>query len=111
MNVGTAALVSVLTLASADGPTARALVAEQTRMAIARLDVEAKLSRAALASGGDRAKEEDILRTWTDYYVAAIKTMRDIEVGGSSAQTNAAIDAAAARVKKAGDDRLASLMK
>jgi hypothetical protein len=109
VNVGTAALVSVLTLASADGPTARALVAEQTRMAIARLDVEAKLSRAALASGGDRAKEEDILRTWTDYYVAAIRKMTDIEAGGSSTETTAAIDAAAAEVTKAGGARLASL--
>jgi hypothetical protein len=111
VNVGTAALVSVLTLTSADGPTARALVAEQAHMAVARLDAEAKLSRTALASGGDRAKEEDILRTWTDYYVAAIRKMTDIEVGGSSKETNAAIDAAAAEVKKAGDARLASLGK
>jgi hypothetical protein len=111
VNVGTAALVSVLTLTSADGPTARALVAEQERMAIARLDTEAKLSRAALAAGGDRAKEEDILRTWTDYYVAALHTMTDIEVGGSSAETRAAIDAAAARVKRAGDAGLAALGK
>ena len=102
VNVGTSAIISVLTLASADGPTARALVAEQERMAIARLDVETKLSRAAIAAGGDRAKENDILSTWTDYYVAAIKKMNDIEVGGSSAATNAAIDAAAARVQKAG---------
>jgi hypothetical protein len=111
VNVGTTALVSVLTLTSADGPTARALVAEQERMAIARLDTETKLSRAAIAAGGDRAKEDDILRTWTDYYVAAIKTMHDIEVGGSSPQTNSAIDAAAARIQKAGNERLASLAK
>jgi len=110
VNVGTAALAAVLTLTSADGPTARGLIAEQERMAIARLDVETKLSKTALASaGGDRAREEDILRTWTDYYVAAIKKMNDIEAGGSSAETNAAIDAAAAHVKKAGDDRIASL--
>jgi aminopeptidase YwaD len=111
VNVGTSAIVSVLTLASADGPTARALVAEQERMAIARLDTETKLSRAAIAAGGDRAKENDILRTWTDYYVAAIKKMNDIEVGGSSAETSAAIAAAAVRVQKAGEDRLASLGK
>src|SRR3569833_775203 len=111
VNVGTTALVSVLTLTSADGPTARALVAQQERMAVARHETETKLSLAAIAAGHDRAKEEDIIRTWTDYYVAAITTMRDIEVGGSSGQTNAAIDAAAARVKKAGDDRLASLAK
>jgi hypothetical protein len=108
-NVGLAALVSALTLTSADGPTARALVAEVERAAVARLDTELKLSQAAIAAGGPRATEEDILKTWTDYYIASIRTMSDIEVGGSSRETLAAIDAAANRVKQAGDRRLASL--
>ena len=76
-----------------------------------RLDTELALSKTAIAGGGPRATEEDILRTWTDYYVAAIHTMTDIEVGGSSAETSAAIDAAAQRVAKAGGDRVASLSK
>jgi hypothetical protein len=59
-----------------------------------RIDTEVALSRAALASGGDRAHEQDIVRTWIDYYVAAIHTTTDIEVGGSSKETLAAIDAA-----------------
>ena len=59
-NVGNAALVSVLTLTSADGATARALVAEVERAAIARLDTELKLSQAALAAGGDRARPKRI---------------------------------------------------
>ena len=50
VNVGNAALASVLTLTSADGATARALVAELERAAIARLDTELKLSKAALAA-------------------------------------------------------------
>lgn len=110
-NVGNAALVAVLTMTSADGPTARALIAEQERMAIARLDAELALSRAALAAGGKRAQEEDILSTWTGYYVSALHTMTDIEVGGSSPETMAAINAAATRVKQAGDTRLASLQR
>jgi len=109
VNVGNAALASVLTLASADGPTARALVAELERAAIARLDVETALSKTALSGGAKLASEEEILRTWTDYYVASLHTMTDIEVGGSSRETLAAIDAAAARVKQAGAGRLASL--
>jgi len=109
-NVGNAALAAVLTLTSADGETARELVAEIERAALARLDTELALSRAALAAGGDRAKESDILRTWTDYYVAALHTMTDIEVGGSSPQTVAAIDAAAARVKQGGEQRLATIV-
>jgi hypothetical protein len=108
-NVGNASLAAVLTMTSADGPTARALVAEQERMAIARLDTELALSRAAIAAGGPRALEEDILSTWASYYVSALHTMTDIEVGGSSPETLAAIDAAANRVKAAGDKRVASL--
>jgi aminopeptidase YwaD len=110
-NVGIASLVSILTLTSADGPTARALVAEVERAAVARLDTELGLSRTALASGGSRATEEDILKTWTDYYVASLRTMSDVEVGGSSRETFAAIEAAANRVKQAGDQRLAALAR
>jgi len=109
VNVGNAALVSVLTLTSADGATARALVAEVERAAIARLDSETRLSREEIARGRDRAEQEDIVKTWTDYYVAAIHTMTDIEVGGSSAKTLAAIESAAAHLKQLGDERLASL--
>ncbi len=111
MNVGNAAMVAVLTLTSADGPTARALVGEVERAAVARLDTELRLSRAELQRGASRAEQEDILKTWTDYYVAAIHTMTDIEVGGSSKETMAAIESAAARVKQAGDERLAALLR
>jgi hypothetical protein len=87
-------------------------VAEQEGAAVARLDKELALSRAAVAEKpASRAEQEDILRTWTAYYVAAIKTMGDIEVGGSSKQTLAAIDAAAARVARAGERVLSALGK
>jgi hypothetical protein len=108
-NVGVSALVSALTLAEADGATARALVDEVRRAAIARLDVEAALSRTALASGGDRAKERLILDTWTDWYRGAIRSMAEIEVGGSSRETNRAIAAAEAAVRQAGSERVARL--
>src|SRR5262249_53567776 len=111
MNVGNAALAAVLTMTSADGPTARALVAEEERAALARFDTELALSRAALKSGSPLATEKDILQTWADYYVAALYTMTDIEVGGSSPETLAAIDAAAKRVKQAGDEHVAALAK
>jgi hypothetical protein len=99
-NVGNAALASVLTLVSADGATARALVAEVERAAKARIGVELALSKAALAAGGDKAHELDIITTWIDYYVKSIETMSDIEVGGSSPQTLAAIRAAADRIRQ-----------
>jgi hypothetical protein len=109
MNVGNAALAAILTMTSADGATARSLVAEVERAAVARLDVETALSKAAIAAGKPGATERDIIKTWTDYYVAAIHTMTDIEVGGSSKETLAAIDAAANRVRGTGDERLAML--
>jgi hypothetical protein len=110
-NVGIAALASVLTLTSADGATARALVAEQERMALARLETEYKLSKAELLAKGSsvRSEQEDIVRTWGDYYVAALKTMSDIEVGGSSPQTLAAINASAERMKEATEKHLLAL--
>jgi hypothetical protein len=108
-NAGLAALVSVLTLTSADGQTARELVAEVERAAIKRLDTELALSRAALQRGSPAATEDDILSTWTDYYARSIQAMDDIEVGGTSPATRAAIDAASGRVALAGADRLRSL--
>jgi len=105
-NVGVSALVSAFTLVSADGATARALVTEVERAAIARLDVEAALSRAALTSGGDRSRERTILETWTDWYRNAIGTMAEIEVGGSSAETRRAISAAQSAVQRAGSERV-----
>lgn len=108
-NVGISALVSALTLTSADGGTARALVAELEQAAVARLDTELALSRAALASGGDVAKERDILQTWTDYYDRSLATLSDVETGGSSRETTAAITIARARVLAAGASRVSQL--
>jgi hypothetical protein len=96
-------------LASADSATARALVREVERAAVARLDTEAALSRQALVEGGDREKETLILNTWTDWYRGAIRTMSEIEVGGSSRETENAIRAAESTVAKAGKERVAKL--
>ena len=108
-NVGISALVSALTLTTADGSMARSLVAELERAAIARLDVELALSRAAITAGGAAALERDILQTWADYYVNALATMSDIEVGGSSPPTVAAIAAARERVRLAGSVHVAAI--
>lgn len=99
-NVGTAALVSGLTLASADGAAARAIVAELQRAAFARLDEELTLSREAIAKGADQAQERRILQVWGQWYVDALRSTTDIELGGSSAATTAAIDAAVRAVEE-----------
>jgi hypothetical protein len=108
-NVGVTALVSALTLTSADGAMARTLVGQVERDAIKRLDTELVLSRQAVAAGKSKAGETEILQTWTDYYVGAIDAMRDIEVGGSSPDTIKAIEAAKARVRAAGTARISRL--
>ncbi len=108
-NVGVSALVSALTLTTANGEMARSLVGEIEAAAIKRLDVEFALSKSALASGGDVAKEREILETWATYYDGALAAMVDIEVGGSSTQTQIAIAAARQRVVVTGKKHLASV--
>ncbi|HKG92081.1 MAG TPA: M28 family peptidase [Gemmatimonadaceae bacterium] len=110
-NVGVAALVSALTLTSADGETARGVVAEVERAAVARLDTELALSRAAVAAGAPPAQEREILQTWTDYYLGALAAAAELEVGGSSPATTAAIGAARERVRAAGAERVEGLVR
>ena len=99
-NAGIAALVSGLVLASADGNAARAIITELRWAALARLETEAALGKEAIAKGGDQAHERHIIDVWGKWYVDAIKSTADIEVGGSSEQTGAAIESA---VKIVGD--------
>lgn len=111
-NVGICALLTALTLTSADGALARQLVSQVERDALSRLDRELALSMETLKRGGegtDVERERTILRAWSDWYRDAIGTMRDIEVGGSSAATAAAIDAASRRVSAAGAEYLARI--
>jgi hypothetical protein len=110
-NVGVTVLASALTLASADGRTARGVVDEVERAALRRLDAEYRLSRAAIATGGDASKEGEILRAWTAWYRDALRTATDIEVGGPSRETAHAIDAAARRVEQRGDALVAELSR
>ncbi|MCX5760752.1 MAG: M28 family peptidase [Gemmatimonadetes bacterium] len=108
-NVGVSAIVSALTMASANGVAARQVIAEVERAALARLATEFALSTAALKAGGDAAKEHDILQTWGTYYMGALRTTADIEVGGASADTRAAIEKAVAAVDAATRAALAKL--
>jgi hypothetical protein len=108
-NVGVCAVVSSLVLTSADGGMARAIVVQLERTAIERLDTELVLSHRAIQAGGASAAERDILQTWTDFYVGALAATSEIEVGGSSEQTRAAIASAQSRVRTAGAARVGQL--
>jgi hypothetical protein len=100
-NSGVAALISGLTIAAADGKTARGVIAELERAALARIAVERLLSLDTLARGASAEHESHIIETWGSWYVDALKSTDDIEVGGSSPETRAAIDAAIGRVQAA----------
>lgn len=108
-NVGVTALVGALVLASANGETARAIVDEVERAALKRLAAERALGVAEVATGGDAARERDILETWGAWYDGALASTAEIEPGGASAETTRAIDAARARVRQALQAHLAAL--
>ncbi len=98
---GITALMSGLLLTSADGPTARALIREVERAALARVEVERVISADSISRGADVDKERHVLEVWGTYYRGALATTEDIEVGGASAETRAAIAASQARVAAA----------
>ncbi len=60
--------------------------------------------QAAIAAGEDRAEQLVILHAWVNWYREALNTTTDIEVGGSSPETLAAIEAAIERVTTAGEE-------
>jgi hypothetical protein len=109
-HVGTCALLSAVTLTSADGATARLVVAELLHAALSRLEAEYELSRVELEGGTEPAEQTRIVRTWMEWYVDAIKSATDIEVGGSSVDTRSVIEAAVLEVSHAGEAYLNRLL-
>jgi len=93
-NVGVTALVTAIAMTSADGALARSLIVEVRNAAVARLEAETKLSVAAIKDGKAVADEHDIITTWASWYDAALASMVDIEVGGSSSATESTIETA-----------------
>ena len=97
---GVAALVSGLTLVTADGAAARRIVLDVERAALARLETERRLSADTLAKGGSVPFEAHILEVWGAWYRGALASTEDIEVGGPSDATRAAIAGAVKRVEE-----------
>jgi hypothetical protein len=108
-NVGTCTTVSAMTLTSADGAVARFLIRELEEAALARLAAERELSRAAIAAGEERAEQVLVVQTWLDWYLDALRTMDDIEVGGASPETLSAIEEGVERVREVGEGYVAEL--
>jgi hypothetical protein len=108
-NVGVSTTVSAMALTTADGEMARFTVEEVETAAVDRLTAEFELSRAAIAAGEDRAEQRLIVATWMDWYLEALRATNDIEVGGPSPETLAAIEAAIKAVAEFGQDYLDAL--
>jgi len=108
-NVGLVTTVSAMTLASASGETARFIIQELEAAALSRLATELELSRGAVAAGEDRSEQTTILRAWLEWYIEALRTTHDIEVGASSPETLAALEAAVARVREVGEKYLGEI--
>ena len=108
-NVGTSALVAALILSSPDSTTARTIIDDVTRAARDRLQSETRLSAQAIATGEDPQQQARIIRAWTNWYRDAVRTARDIEVGGPSSATVHAIDSAATAIDALGTREIAQL--
>ncbi len=108
-NSGISALVAGLTMAAADGKTARGIIGELEHAALVRIETERKLSVDTLARGGSVPYESHIIQAWGAWYRDALKTTDDIEVGGSSDATKAAITSAIKRVDDATAQAIATL--
>jgi aminopeptidase YwaD len=108
-NVGVSALVFGLVLTAADGAMARHIVDLIETAAVTRLEGELQLSLDAVEGGAEVADQMAILDAWIDWYEKAVLTASDIEVGGSSPQTFAAIESAVGRVGIKGHDLKAKL--
>jgi len=98
-NVGNCALTTGLLLTQGSASVAQATLDELTRVAEQELATQGALSASALRSGGDRTKEQLIIDTWRDYYVAAMARVIDVPVSGVT--MDAAISSAQERVRKA----------
>jgi len=108
-NVGNCALTSALALVAADGETTRTIASELVEAAESRLDDERALGELAIANGESAELQEDIVRTWTQWYRDALATVRDVEPGGSSAATRAHLLRMDVRISAAGDAALQAL--
>ncbi len=81
-NVGTGALITALILTENKTEMPYFILNEVAESAYNRLEEEYDLSTKALGSGSDLATEDDILKTWADWYRKAIQATTDI--GGTT---------------------------
>ena len=94
-NVGISALVSAMTLTGNNEQTALYLVNEYRESAYKRLATEHALSMDAVTKdAAKKASEVHIIETWGKFYQDALAKMSNLQPGGNSSKTSAAIEQA-----------------
>lgn len=86
--VGTGALMIALMLTENKSVLATHVLLEVSMSATYRLQAELKLSQKAVADGGNKEQEQDILTTWSDYYKQVLNTVLDLNPKGGMFQDN-----------------------
>ncbi len=110
-NVGVGALVSALLLTSGDETIPKMIIEETTTAAIDRLNIEFELSKSAIERGSELSLEIEILETWSNWYLEAIKTTSDIQLNGPSATTLTSQEKATIEIKLHTERLIADLKK
>ena len=77
-NVGVSALAAAYTLTANNEKLVHYLIDEYKQSALKRLDIEAALSKTALANGGNKETELHILEVWAKFYTDALGKMNEI---------------------------------
>lgn len=93
-NVATGALTAALTLVNAGEKTALDLVEMTKQAAFTRLNAEFELSQKAIKAGAAPEEETLILGAWREWYVSAIASVTDLEMGSSGNRLTEAVVAA-----------------
>lgn len=71
-------MAAAYTLTANNEKLVQYLIDEYKQSALKRLDIEAALSKTAIANGGNKATEIHILEVWTKFYVDALGKMNEI---------------------------------
>lgn len=108
-NTSICAAVSAMALTGADSEMAAFVANELGQSAAHRIRTETELGRASLAQGGDPAEEKLIVQSWTDWYLAAVDTLVDLEAGGPSDSTRAMMETVRKAVAEEGRRALEAL--
>jgi aminopeptidase YwaD len=99
-NVATAALASAFTLVNADHQTALGIIGEIKKAACDRLNAEAELSKKAIQEGSPASEQTQIISAWADWYLKALGSVKNMEVGGSNGEVIKTIEASQQEIQQ-----------